>query len=124
MSDNAALVIKLDKERMEAMVQGDTAKLNDMLCDNLVYTHATGRIDTKSSLVNDIESGVTVCHSIVPSDVKAQDLGKAVVLTGNVEMGAIRNGTLFKFSARFTDVYQMQDGTWRMVAWQSTKISH
>lgn len=122
MSDNAALVIELDKERMEAMVQRDIAKLNNLLCNNLVYTHSTSRVDSKSSLINDIESGATLCNSVVPSEVKAQDLGESVVLTGIVHMSAVRNGTLNEFTARFSDVYQNQNGTWRMVAWQSTKI--
>ena len=122
MSDSAALVIDLDKERMEAMTQGDISKLSDMLCDSLVYTHSTSRLDTKLSLVDDIASGNTVYHSVVPSEVNAQDLGDAVVLTGIAQMSVMRNGNLNEFSARFSDVYQNQNGTWRMVAWQSTKI--
>ena len=122
MSDNATLVAKLDKERMAAMAEGDIAKLRDMLSDSLVYTHATSRVDSKSSLINDIESGATICNSVVPSEVKAQDLGDSVVLTGIVHMSAVRNGTLNEFTARFSDVYQNQNGTWRMVAWQSTKV--
>jgi hypothetical protein len=122
MRDNAALVIELDKERMEAMAQGDVLKLSNMLCDNLVYTHSTSRLDTKQSLVSDIASGVTVYNSVVPSEVNAQDLGDAVVLTGVAQMSVTRNGNLNAFAARFSDVYQNQNGTWRMVAWQSTKI--
>ena len=122
MSDNAALVTELDKERMEAMVQRDIAKLNNLLCNNLVYTHSTSRVDSKSGLINDIESGATICNSVVPSEVNAQDLGNTVVLTGIVHMSVVRNGTLNEFKARFSDVYQNQNGTWRMVAWQSTKI--
>ena len=122
MSDNATLVAKLDKERMAAMAEGDIAKLRDLLSDSLVYTHATSRVDSKSSLINDIESGATICNSVVPSEVKAQDLGESVVLTGIVHMSAVRNGTLNEFTARFSDVYQNQNGTWRMVAWQSTKV--
>ena len=98
MSDNAALGAELDKERMEAMVQRDIAKLNNMLCSNLVYTHSTSRVDFKSSLIKDIELGATIYNSIVPSDVKAQDLGDSVVLTGIVHMSVVRNGTLNEFT--------------------------
>ena len=122
MSDNATMVIALDKERMEAMAQGDIGKLNEMLCDSLVYTHSTSRIDSKASLIGDIASGDTVYNSVVPSEVNAQDLGDAVVLTGVAQMSVTRNGNLNAFAARFSDVYQNQNGTWRMVAWQSTKV--
>jgi hypothetical protein len=122
MRDNTALVTELNKERMEAMVQRDIAKLDNLLCNNLVYTHSSSRLDSKSSLINDIQSGATICNSVVPSEVKAQDLGESVVLTGIVHMSAVRNGTQNEFTARFSDVYQNQNGTWRMVAQQSTKI--
>jgi hypothetical protein len=122
MRDNTALVTELNKERMEAMVQRDIAKLDNLLCNNLVYTHSSSRLDSKSSLINDIQSGATICNSVVPSEVKAQDLGESVVLTGIVHMSAVRNGTQNEFTARFSDVYQNQNGTWRMVARQSTKI--
>tara|TARA_B100000029_G_scaffold509163_1_gene597695 strand:- start:825 stop:1199 length:375 start_codon:yes stop_codon:yes gene_type:complete len=122
MSDNATMVIALDKERMEAMAQGDIGKLNEMLCDSLVYTHSTSRIDSKASLIGDIASGDTVYNSVVPSEVNAQDLGDAVVLTGVAQMSVMRNRNLNEFAARFSNVYQNQNGTWRMVAWQSTKV--
>jgi len=43
------------------------------------------------------------------------------VLTGSAQISVVANGTPNSFGVRFTDVYQNQDGTWRMVAWQSTK---
>jgi hypothetical protein len=53
--------------------------------------------------------------------VKALDLGDSVVLTGNARISVTANGEPRSFGVRFTDVYQNQNGTWRMVAWQSTK---
>ena len=79
MSGNEQMIIELDKKRMTAMAQKDTAALKNMLCKGLVYTHSSGRQDTKQSLMEGMESGTTVYTSIVPSDVKAQDLGNAVV---------------------------------------------
>ncbi len=122
MSDNGARIIALDKERMKAMADKDIAKLNDLLCKDLVYTHSSARIDTKQSLIGAMESGGTVYTSVEPSDVAAQDLGDAVVLTGIARISVVSNGKPNSFGVRFTDVYQNQNGTWRMVTWQSTKL--
>ena len=119
---NAELVIERDKARMEAMVHRDMALLDEILCESLVYTHSTARIDSKSSIMDEMRSGMTVYREVVPSDVTSRDLGDAVVLTGVAQMSVERNGTLNNFTARFTDVYQKREGVWRMVAWQSTKI--
>ncbi|HJM94004.1 MAG: nuclear transport factor 2 family protein [Alphaproteobacteria bacterium] len=122
MSENGDRIIALDKERMQAMADKDIAKLNSMLCKDLIYTHSTARLDTKESLIGNMESGATVYTSVEPSEVKSQDLGDAVVLTGVAQINVVANGTPNSFGVRFTDVYQNQGGTWRMVAWQSTKL--
>jgi ketosteroid isomerase-like protein len=122
MSDNGAKIIALDKARMQAMADKDIAKLKNMLCKGLIYTHSSARMDTKDSLIGNMESGATVYTSVVPSDVVAQDLGDVVVLTGVAKISVVSNGTPNSFAVRFTDVYQNQNGTWRMVTWQSTKL--
>ena len=122
MSSNGSMIIELDKKRMTAMAQKDVASLKNMLCKGLVYTHSSGRQDTKQSLIEGMETGKTVYTSIEPSDVKAQDLGNAVVLTGAAAISVMSNGKPNSFRVRFTDVYENQNGTWRMVTWQSTKL--
>jgi hypothetical protein len=72
--------------------------------------------------INGMESGTTVYTSVVPSEVKAQDLGNAVVLTGVAAISVNSQGKANSFRVRFTDVWENQNGTWRMITWQSTKI--
>ena len=122
MADNGQMIIELDKKRMTATAEKDIAALKTMLCKGLVYTHSSGRQDTKQSLIEGIESGTTVYTSIVPSEVKAQDLGNAVVLTGVAAISVDSKGKSNSFRVRFTDVYENQNGTWRMITWQSTKL--
>ena len=122
MAGNEQTIIELDKKRMTAMAQKDVAALKTMLCKGLVYTHSSGRQDTKESLLAGMESGSTVYTSMVPSEVKAQDLGNAVVLTGVAAISVNSKGKPNSFRVRFTDVYENQNGTWRMITWQSTKL--
>jgi ketosteroid isomerase-like protein len=116
------MVIDLDKKRMTAMAQKDIATLKALLSDDLVYTHSTARLDTKQSLIGNMESGSTVYTAVEPSDVKAQDLGDAVVLTGSCHISVMSQGRPNSFSVRFTDVYANKGGQWRMVTWQSTRL--
>ena len=122
MAGNEQMIIDLDKKRMTAMAQKDVAALKNMLCKGLIYTHSSGRQDTKQSLLDGMESGSTVYTSIEPSEVKAQDLGNAVVLTGVAAISVNSKGKPNSFRVRFTDVYENQNGTWRMITWQSTKL--
>ena len=81
MSKNGARVIALDKERMQAMVNQDAAKLKNMICKGLIYTHSSARLDTKESLIGNMESGATVYKACTPSDVEALDLGGSTCFT-------------------------------------------
>ena len=123
MAGNEQMIIDLDKKRMNAMAQKDVETLKKVLCKGLVYTHSSARQDTKQSLIDGMESGTTVYTSVVPSEVKAQDLGIAVVLTGLAAISVNSKGKPNSFRVRFTDVWENQNGTWRMIAWQSTKIA-
>ena len=122
MPDNGQNIIDLDKKRMNAMAKKDIATLNALLSDDLVYTHSSARIDTKQSLIRAMESGATVYTAVEPSDVQAQDLGEAVVLTGVARISVMSRGNPNTFSVRFTDVYANKGGQWQMVAWQSTRL--
>jgi ketosteroid isomerase-like protein len=122
MAGNGQMVIELDKKRMTAMAQKDIAALNSLLSDDLIYTHSTARLDTKQSLIGNMESGSTVYTAVEPSDVKAQDLGDAVVLTGSCRISVMSQGRPNSFSVRFTDVYAKKGGQWQMVTWQSTRL--
>jgi len=122
MAGNEQKIVDLDRKRMSAMAQKDVTTLKALLSDELVYTHSSARLDTKQSLIGAMESGATVYTAVEPSDVKAQDLGDAVVLTGSCRISVMSNGRPNTFGVRFTDVYANKGGQWQMVAWQSTRL--
>ena len=93
-----------------------------ILADDLIYTHSSARLDTKQSLIGAMQSGSTVYTALEPSDVVAQDLGDAVVLTGVAAISVNAGGTPNSFRVRFTDVYANRGGQWQMVTWQSTRL--
>lgn len=122
MPGNAETAIALDRERMQAMARKDIATLNKLLAEDLIYCHSSARIDTRQSLIGAMESGATVYTGVEPSEVKAQDLGDAVVLTGIARINVVSNGKPNAFSVRFTDVWGKRGGQWQMVTWQSTRL--
>jgi ketosteroid isomerase-like protein len=122
MAGNAETIVALDRRRMTAMAEKDIATLNEVIADDLVYTHSSARIDTKKSLIDNMQSGRTVYSAVMPSEVKAQDCGDAVVLTGAARISVNSGGNAMNFGVRFTDVYANRGGRWQMVAWQSTRL--
>ena len=62
MAGNGQTIIDLDKKRMTAMAQKDIPTLNTLLSDDLIYTHSSARLDTKQSLIGNMESRVDSLH--------------------------------------------------------------
>ena len=122
MANNAETVIELDRKRMQAMSDKDLTTLDALLADDLIYTHSSARVDSKQSLIANMKSGATVYSSIEPSEVKAQDFGDTVVLTGVAWIKVASQDKQLDFGVRFTDAYAKRGGRWQMVAWQSTRL--
>lgn len=122
MANNGEMIIDLDKKRMQAMATKDIVALDALLADDLVYTHSSARLDTKQSLIANMKSGATVYSAVEPSEVRAQDLGDAVILTGVARIKVSSNGNDLDFRVRFTDAFAKRSGRWQMVAWQSTRL--
>ena len=122
MAGNGQKIIELDRKRMIAMAEKDIATLNKIIADDLIYTHSSARLDTKQSLIGAMESGATVYTAVEPSEVVAQDLGDAVVLTGIAAISVNSGGKPNSFRVRFVDVYANRGGDWQMVTWQSTRL--
>jgi len=122
-ASNGEMIIELDKKRMQAMGAKDVAALEALLADDLVYTHSSARVDTKQSLIANMKSGATVYSSVEPSEVRAQDLGDVVVLTGVARVRVLSNGKQLDFRVRFTDAYANRGGRWQMAVWQSTRLA-
>ena len=100
----------------------DYDTLNQLIADELIYTHSSARMDTKASLIGNMKSGSTVYTAMTPSEVVAQDLGDAVVLTGVCAISVMSGGKPNSFKVRFIDVYAKRSAGWQMVTWQSTRL--
>ena len=122
MPTNADMIIDLDRKRMQAMAAKDIDTLDTLLAEDLVYTHSSARLDTKQTLMGNMKSGATVYSSVQPFDVKAQDLGDVVILTGSARIKVSSQGKQQDFGVRFTDAYAKRNGRWQMVVWQSTRL--
>jgi ketosteroid isomerase-like protein len=111
-----------EARRFEAIVRGDAAALDDILSDDLSYTHATGVHETKAEFLAKLKSGQLKYESFAPEDVRVRIYGTTGVVTGVARVKVQVKGEPLSFPLRFTDVYVKQGGRWQMVAWQATRL--
>ena len=57
-------ILALENRRIEAMLKGDVQALEEILAEDLGYTHTTARLDTKASFIDAVKTGKSVYNSL------------------------------------------------------------
>jgi ketosteroid isomerase-like protein len=113
---------KLEQDRAQAVVKGDTAALDRMTSDDYVFTDFTGRTRKKQDTISAIKAGDIKMESYDLDDLDVHVYGNAAVITGKATTKGTIGGQDASGSYRFTRVYVKQAGAWKSVAYQQTKI--
>jgi ketosteroid isomerase-like protein len=111
-----------ETRRFEAIVRGDVAVLDDILSEDLTYTHATGVFETKAEFIAKLKSGQLRYESFAPEQVVVRVYGTTGVVTGVARVKVQVKGEHLSLQLRFTNVYVKQGDRWQMVAWQATRL--
>ena len=112
-------ILDLETKRIAAMVAKDIPALDAMLGDDLSYTHSGGTTDTKASFLALIkERGRYLGIDYLKTQVSAWGESTAMVRG----LAQIRLEGTPGYQVLFLDVWGIRNGTWKMVAWQATRV--
>jgi ketosteroid isomerase-like protein len=120
--DQTAEVLAADERRFEAMRKQDWVALDAALADDLTYVHSTARLESKAEHIGNLKAGKPYYRGIAPRDRKARVHGDVGIVNGVSEMHVENAGKEQRFTVRYLAVYARTDATWRMIAWQSTRV--
>jgi uncharacterized protein (TIGR02246 family) len=113
----------VDQEWAQAAKTGDAAQLTRLLSNDLVYTHATGIIDDKTSYIEKVKSKRQKYDGIVHSNVRIKVFGgHTAVLTARMRMHGTNPAGPFDDQVLMTHVWVKSSGSWQLVAHQTTKV--
>lgn len=124
-ADSAAqTVLRLDQERLAAMMAGDGAKLRALFSEELVFVHSDGRSESKVDYVKNMLAGDTQYADAKTSELRTLEPAPGVVIIyGGQEMRKRLGPAWSEIKLRFMAVWRNEGGTWRMFAWQSMRPS-
>lgn len=115
-------VVVLEDAWNDARLHGDAVRVADLLSDDWALTHVDGRVERKDSYVRDIAAHDRQIQSIEIRDRQIRVYDDVAVVTGEAVQRGLRRGELRSGRLRFIHVWVRRDGTWRMVASQSTEM--
>ena len=115
-------VIETEKQRFIALVSDDFAVLDHVLADDLVYTHSSGKSDTKQSYMQSLREGKTKYKAMDTQEQKVRLYGNTAVINGKCLMNVTSNGAVINTLLAYTSVYVRTGNQWQLVAWQSLRV--
>jgi ketosteroid isomerase-like protein len=112
----------LDREWAQACVQADIAKLEQLLSDDLTYTHSSGQTQTKAEFIATVREGKTRYRSIEFQQSSVRIYGNTAITHNEVRVNLTVDGRDVSVHARFLHVWAKEHARWQLTAHQGTKI--
>lgn len=113
-----------DDERVAAILAADKARLDVIFSDDLRYAHSTGSVDTKASYIESIVSGKLKYHAIEYQERNFTFPAPNIALmTAKVRMKSTSASGETDFPYSILAVFRQENGKWRFLAWQSSRLA-
>lgn len=122
-SDEAAVTAAIDALK-KALAGADGAALKDLLAEQLVYVHSSGKVESKAEVIGIVGGKKTVYRNVAFDDVKVSMAGTGNAVARAVFSGeAETDGKVNPFKVGTMMVFARQDGKWRLLARQAYRLS-
>ena len=115
-------VRQAEKRWAAAVLAADTAALERMLSDGLIYAHSTGVIDTKSDYLVKLRSGRQKYTAIEQESLVIKIHGNAAVAHSRTHMMGTNPKGAFDDRLMMLHLWIRAGNEWRLAAHQTTKL--
>ena len=117
-------VLEADDARIAAMVSADSRSLEPLLSEDLQYSHSTGSVDTKETLLSLIEKKEIRYVAYQPVERAVAFSGSDIAfINGRAEIGVQHEGQSFEKTFVTFSVWRLEEDVWRFLRWQSSQIA-
>jgi hypothetical protein len=122
--NHEAALREAEHRRCAAMLANDNAALDAVLDPRLQFHHATGAVDGKEAYLAKMAAGRILYVAIAWAEERVIGLAdNAALLTGRMTTDVRVDGVDKRLNNRVLTAWALTDGTWRMVAFQSTPLA-
>lgn len=112
----------LDRTWREAVLKKDFAAVEKMLADDLVYAHATGIVDTKTTYLTKLRSGKQLYRSMEQKNVSVRTYGDTAVTHSWMHVTGVNQAGEFDDKVMMLHVWVKKGGRWLLAGHQTTKV--
>jgi hypothetical protein len=120
-ADDTALNQAVEALRKATLAQ-DKAKLEQLLADQVSYGHSGGRVENKTEVINGVMNRKSVVKSIDFPELKVAVVGNGAVARHLWVSQSEMDGKPTTTKIGVLQVWQKQDGNWKLLARQGYKL--
>ena len=115
-------VEQLEDRRYAAMVEADLGTLDELLSDDVLYAHSNASVDTKASYLDLLREGALVYHALEHTTEAVISRPGVTIVSGTMSGSIHMHGAAKTLHSRVAAVWVLDDGRWRLIAFQPTPI--
>ena len=112
----------LDRKWAEATIHADVAVLNQILSDDLTYTHSSGETQSKAEFIASVRSTEMQYHSIEFESANVRFYGNTALVSSHVRVHVTAARHDQSVHACFLHVWVKKNNRWQLAAHQATKL--
>jgi len=121
-SDEAGVTQAVEAFRKASLAQ-DKAKLEQLFADQLSYGHSDGRVESKAEVINGVMNRKATVKSIDFPELKVAVVGNNAVARHLYVSESEMDGKPNSIKIGALQVWQKQDGGWKLLARQGYKLA-
>jgi len=125
MADSADVtaVDKAVEALRKALLEADKSQLEKLAAEQLSYGHSSGRVESKAQFINGVMTRKAIYKSITFPEVTVAVVGDASIVRHLYESESETDGKPSSVKIGALQVWQKQDGTWKLLARQGFKLA-
>ena len=122
-SADATAVDKAIEALRKALLEADKSQLEKLTAEQLSYGHSSGRVESKAQFINGVMTRKAIYKSITFPEVTVAVVGDASIVRHLYESESETDGKPSSVKIGALQVWQKQDGTWKLLARQGFKLA-
>lgn len=122
-SAEEAAVEKSVEALRKALLEKDKVRLEQLAADQLSYGHSSGKVESKAQFVDGVMTSKTIVKSIAFPELNIAVVGNAAIARHLFEAEMETDGKPTNVKIGALQVWQKQDGSWRLLARQGFKLA-
>jgi ketosteroid isomerase-like protein len=119
--DEAAVTESVETLR-KAVLEADKVKLEQVASAQISYGHSDGRVETKEQFINGVMTRKQVVKSLAFPELKVAVVGNAAIARHIYLSESERDGKPTTTRIGALQVWQKQDGSWKLLARQGFRL--